>query len=67
MEHYEKAVKADPNFVVTYFDIAYLYESLGRYDKALEYYREAYKHAHSDYWRREADRYIKEIQKRLKR
>ena len=65
IKYYKEAIKANPNFVITYFDFAYFYELLGRYDKALEYYREAYKHARSDYWRSKAEKYIKEIKRRL--
>ncbi|MEX0567556.1 MAG: tetratricopeptide repeat protein [Candidatus Asgardarchaeia archaeon] len=65
IRYYREAIKADPNFVITYFDFAYLYKVLGRYDKALEYYREAYKHARSDYWRSKAEKYIKEIKRCL--
>jgi len=65
IRYYREAIKADPNFVITYFDFAYLYELLGRYDDALKCLREVYKHTSNDYWRREAEKYIKEIKRRL--
>ncbi|MCD6515495.1 MAG: tetratricopeptide repeat protein [Candidatus Odinarchaeota archaeon] len=55
IKYYQEAIKANPNFVVTYFDLGHLYYALGMYEKALKYYHEAYKHADSDYWRSKAE------------
>ena len=66
IKYYKEAIKTDPDFFIAYFNFAYLYEVLGRYNDALKCLREVYKHTNEEYWLRKADKYIKKIERRLR-